>query len=214
MEDLLGCENMIYELMKPFVHYHDREDLFQAGAIGLKMAFDNYNESMDTKFPSYAYLWIKGEILRYVNKDKTIPISKEVLREQKRIEVTRDILRQKLLREPTVLEISLILEKEESEVLMIMEQVSRSQSQSLDERSEDEAELYNSVGMIDKGMNEDILDLRMGIDSLDETERKLIHSRYYQDLSQSEASEQLGMSQATLSRKEKQVLQKLKVKIG
>ena len=212
-EQLLECEDMIYHLIKPFSHHYDKEDLYQAGILGLQMAYHKYDESMNAKFSTHAYWWIRGEILKYVNMDKTIPVSKEVLKMSKLIEHTRDRLRQTLLREPTTLEISLILEKEEEDILDVIEQASRAQPISLDETLDSSADLYQSIGAKEKRMEDEIIDLQMGIEHLDKSEQELIYSRYYHDLSQKETSEKLGISQATLSRKEGKILQKLKTKI-
>ena len=109
---------------------------------------------------------------------------------------------QKLGREPTNLEISLFLEVDESLVEDAI--LATSDVDSLD----DSYEKYKSYD--DISMNPDILDLHLGLEKLSEDERKLIIARYYKDLTQSEVSSVLGMSQVQVSRKEAKILQKLR----
>ena len=73
--------------------------------------------------------------------------------------------------------------------------------------------LYQSIKVEDKEINPNILDLRESIKNLNDEERKLIYSRYYCDLTQSETSREMGMSQVQVSRKETKILQKLKTKL-
>ena len=81
---------------------------------------------------------------------------------------------------------------------------------SLDFAFEEDISLYNSIKTFDKGMNDDILDLRTAISYLNDDEKQLLLVRYYQDMTQTEASKQLGMSQVQVSRKEGKILEKLK----
>ena len=75
---------------------------------------------------------------------------------------------------------------------------------------EDGCELYSSIGMTDKGLSPDILDLKEQIMKLPSEERNLILARYYEEMTQSEASRELGISQVQVSRKEGKILEKLR----
>jgi RNA polymerase sporulation-specific sigma factor len=177
--------------------------------IGLINASKNFNEEIGVKFSTYAYTYILGEVTKYMREDRKIKVSRDVVKLKKSITKTKDYLRQKLLREPTNLEISLILEIDEekiSEIEMITSEV-----KSLDySYTDDDINLYHSIKIEDKDTNCSILDLRKSIQNLSDDEKKLIYSRYYCDLTQRETSEELGISQVQVSRKETKILQKLK----
>ena len=77
MEDELSSlifqnKNLIYSIVHHFNNGAEIDDLFQIGCIGLIKAYQNYNESMNTKFTTYAYPYIFGEISKYVRENKGI----------------------------------------------------------------------------------------------------------------------------------------------
>ena len=80
--------------------------------IGLVKALKNYKKNNTTKFSTYAYIWIKGEILEYIRCDRNIKISKELLSLSKEITIASEILRNKFNREPSISEIAFFLEKD------------------------------------------------------------------------------------------------------
>ena len=109
---------------------------------------------------------------------------------------------QKLGREPSNLEIALFLEVDEKivdEAIISNEEVSSME------------EVYN-IGKYDN-TSVDVLDLKNELNKLNEDEKKLILSRYYNDMTQSEVSKELGISQVQVSRNETKILQKLKTSL-
>ena len=117
---------------------------------------------------------------------------------------------QRLGREPTTTELSLFLEIDEEKIEEA--RVAALDVKSLD-YSVDEAlpEFYNSVASYDKETSPEILDLRRELSRLSDEEKNLIVARYYEDMTQSEASRELGISQVQVSRKEGKILEKLRV---
>ena len=113
MEKILEYEKLVNSVASKYSNFSNYEDLKQQGMIGLIKAVDNYKKDNNTKFSTYAYLWIKGEILEYLRCDKNIKISKELLSLSKEITICTEILRQKLNKEPSIKEIALYLEKDE-----------------------------------------------------------------------------------------------------
>ena len=79
---------------------------------------------------------------------------------------------------------------------------------------DNDTNLYNKIALIEKGYDVGILDLKSAINSLEESEKGLITSRYYEDLTQKETAELLGISQVQVSRKESKILQKIKEKVA
>lgn len=212
MDDLLDYESLVYSIINKYKGYFEQDDLYQVGMMGLIQAYKNFNDSFNIKFSSYAYYYINGEVLKYMREAKTIRVSKDVIKLNRSIEKTKDVMRQKLGREPTITEISLFLEEDEEKIrdAVLATQEVKSLDFTYDEES---SELYNSIKIIDHGMNDDILDLRDEITKLNPEERNIILARYYEEMTQSEASKELGISQVQVSRKEGKILEKLKQRL-
>ena len=109
-EQINEYSNLIYSITKFFPNYKNKEDLYQAGYIGLLTAYQNYDENMNTKFSSYAYLYILGEMKKQIREDKTIKISRNITKLYLQLEKAKLLLTQKLMREPSIDEISSFLE--------------------------------------------------------------------------------------------------------
>lgn len=208
MDNILEYENLIYKMISQYKSF-DKEDLYQVAMMGLMKAQKNYKESENTKFSTYAYYYILGEINNYITASNPVKVSRDLLRLNKSLEQAKDVMRQRLKREPTTEELSIFLE----EPLEKIEEASLAtrQVESLDYAYEEEnMDLYNSIGTEELGMNDEILDLKNAISSLPQEEQQLIIARYFNDLTQQETSETLGMSQVQVSRKETKILEKLK----
>ncbi len=212
VEEIINNEKLVYSIINKYNGYFDKEDLYQVGMIGLINASKNYNKDLGVKFSTYAYTYIFGEVNKYIRENNNLKIGKDVIKLKKSIEKTKDLLRQKLSREPTTLELSLILEIDEKKIEEI-EQIKQN-TKSLDYKNEEETnDLYNSVIVEDKETKPEILDLRKEIELLKMEEKKLIYSRYYVDMTQSETSKELGISQVQVHRKEAKILKKLKQRL-
>ncbi len=211
--DLQEYEGRIVAYANKFRYYYDMDDLIQVGRIGLLNALDHYDPSQNTKFSSYAFLYIKGEILKYVRENKNIKISKELSSLVKPIEQAREILRQRLQKEPTIDEVSHFLEIDRSviEEVMLSQEFVRSLDYALNEDDEGkEMNLYHTLAYEEVGYDADVLDLKQAVEDLDEEERKLISCRYFEDMTQSETSKVLGVNQVKVSREETKILKKLR----
>lgn len=211
--DLQEYEGRIVAYASKFRYYYDMDDLIQVGRIGLLNALDHYDPSQNTKFSSYAFLYIKGEILKYVRENKNIKISKELSSLVKPIERAREVLRQRLQKEPTIDEVSHFLEIDRSviEEVMLSQEFVRSLDYVLNEDDEGkEMNLYHTLAYEEVGYDADVLDLKQAVEDLDEEERKLISCRYFEDMTQSETSKVLGVNQVKVSREETKILKKLR----
>lgn len=211
--DLQEYEGRIVAYASKFRYYYDMDDLIQVGRIGLLNALDHYDPSQNTKFSSYAFLYIKGEILKYVRENKNIKISKELSSLVKPIERAREVLRQRLQKEPTIDEVSHFLEIDRSviEEVMLSQEFVRSLDYALNEDDEGkEMNLYHTLAYEEVGYDADVLDLKQAVKDLDEEERKLISCRYFEDMTQSETSKVLGVNQVKVSREETKILKKLR----
>lgn len=207
------CERMILYHANKFRRYYELDDLIQVGNIGLEEAKRKYDPSYGAKLSTFAFPYIKGAIYRYIRNDRLIKCGKNYEKVISIIEKAREFLRQKLMREPTLEELSVFSEIETSliEEAMMSQELVRSLDYIMNEDDDGKSmQLYDAVPYVEKGYQEDILDLKIALDHLSEEERKLIQYRYYQDMTQQEISEKLGVNQVKISRQEGKVLEKLK----
>ncbi len=213
MENILKYEKLVSSVASKYSYYSNFEDLRQVGMIGLLKAIEKYQPNSETKFSTYALFWIRGEILDYLRKDKNIKISKETIALSKEIDLCSDMLRQKLGREPSIKEISFCLEKDEASIVDAIYSKEFVLSSDYIINQDDEGKdvsLYDTIPYYESGYDADILDLHVALDNLEENERKIIQLRYYQGMTQSEVSKELGTNQVNVSRNESKILQKLK----
>ena len=212
-EEALKYVGLVRSITSKYSFRSDYDDLFQAGMLGLQTALQKYDSSKETDFTDYAYLWIKGEVLKAVNNDYQVHIPSDIYKLSKDIKETREYLSQNLGREPTTSEIAYFLEIDEEKVVSVMNAIKSPYS--LDNNYlDDDYNLYNKIALIEKGYDVGVLDLKEAIMGLEESERVLITSRYYQDMTQKETAESLGLSQVQVSRKESRILEKLKSKVA
>lgn len=203
MEDVLDYEGLIYSIIGKYTRRFDREDLYQVGMIGLMDAYRHYDASFDTKFSSFAYYYILGEVRKYIRESSSLKVSKSLIELNARILKTREVMTQKLGREPTDEEISLVLDVPME--WMQEAKLANDEVESIDDE-------FDSIGSCDETSAE-LLDLKEELRRLPEEERKIIIARYYDDLTQKETSDILGMSQVQVSRKESKILQKLRTRL-
>lgn len=211
-ELILENQKLVYSIINTyFPNYQNKSDLFQVGCMGLIKASDKYKEEYNTKFSSYAYMFILGEMKKYVREDKGIKLSYDLQKLGYKIEKLRLMLYQKLMREPTTYEISEILGIEEEQVIEALSIPTNIQS--LDEPINENGKsisLYDYVSVGDTQDINELIDLKRELAQLSQEERMIIESRYMKDMTQSEAAKILGMSQVQVSRNEKKVLIKLR----
>ena len=186
----------------------DKQDLIQVGVIGLLKAYQNFKDTKMAKFSTYAYPYIFGEMYTFVNGNKNIKVSKDILKIYKLVERTRYDLAQKQGYLPTTEEVALFLELDPG---IVYEAVTSAQAMiSLD----DEANELNLHEVIPDKKTTNI-DLKLDLDDsfkvLSAEEQEIIKSRYYEDLTQSEVARKLNMTQVMVSRYEKKSLEKMRV---
>lgn len=203
---IIENEKFIYKIASKFYNI-DSDDLYQCGVIGLIKAVKNFKDKNKTKFSTYAYDYIFGEMYNYMTKRKNIKINKESLKLYKKICNVKDYLTQKLSREPSITEISLFLEVEESIVSDII--LSAESIISIDEEKEG-LSLHESISNPKLDIDDTYIDIMDSLNKLDDSEKEIIKYRYYKDLTQSETAKKLNMTQVMVSRYEKRSLEKMR----
>ena len=199
-------EPLIYKVAKNFYNV-ELCDLYQAGSLGLIKAYRNYKENVGKNFINFAYMYIYGEMFEFVNNSQTIKLNKEYLRLSKSIKKAITMLQEELGRTPTTTELSTFLEIDEETIINILNITK--ESVSLDDKITDDGSSY--IDTIGKTMDLDsqIL-INDSLETLSDLERKVVLSRYFEDLTQSETASLLGISQVKVSRIEKKGKAKIK----
>ena len=207
MDDLLikDFEPLIKSISCKFYGI-DKEDLIQAGKVGLINAYKHFDKSSNTKFSTYAYTYIYGEMYNLLLNDKAIKTNKDIIKLVKLIDKTKNYLEQKYEREISLDEIAKYLEMDVT--LLENALLTTNTILSLDKENEENDNLYNMYKYDDN--NDTLLDIKDSINNLDECEQDIIKCRYFNDLTQSETAKILGLSQLKVSRYEQKSLKKLK----
>lgn len=210
-EVITSTSGMIYMIINKYFKGYDREDLYQVGVIGVIKAYDNYKKDHNTKFSTYAYTYIYGEIYTYINNLRGIKLTRENYSLYKKINEAQNVLRQKLMKEPSIYELSAFLELD----YRLVENIITSM-QSIDSlervitNSDKDLLLSDTVSDNKDYYNIDLLLLNEEINNLPEPWKEVIRLRYFEDKTQSEVAKMLGMNQVEISRGESKVLKKIR----
>lgn len=206
---------LIWNVVRRFMgRGYETEDLYQIGAIGLIRAIDKFDFEYEVKFSTYAVPLISGEIKRFLRDDGMIKVSRTLKENQWKIKRTMESLQKEKGREPTVEEISEELSMEPEEIMLCMEAVVEVESmeQSIYGTDGKEISLKDRVASV-KNEQEELMNrlfLQQLLDTLDERDRMLITLRYYENKTQNQVAELLGISQVQVSRLEKKILRRMK----
>ena len=206
-EVILENSNLIYSIASHFGNNQDMDDLFQAGCIGMMEAYKKFDASRGVKFTTFAYPYILGRISEYARENHAIKLSKDMMRARKKIDKAKLYLTQEFMREPTNEELSEYLNIPLENLNMLMNY--KGEGVSLDETYLDDLSLYDVIAAKEADYNT-LVFLKQEIDSLGEPERTIMYERYFEDMTQSEIANNLGLSQVDVSRREKKVLVKLR----
>lgn len=201
-------EGLIYKIINKYKNYFEIEDLYQVAVMGLIKAYNNYKNSYNTKFTSYAYPYILGEVIKYINEFRSVKVNRQSKILYLKILKAKELLSQKLMKNPTIDELSLFLEIDEKTIDETI--IANSTIESLDKIisiDDKNLELYDKLGYYDETIEN--YSIKSEVEKLSPEERQIIEARFYNDLSQRETGKVLGMYQVEVSRKEKKILKKL-----
>ena len=218
-ELIYGNLRLVLSIIQRFTGRRENlDDLFQVGCIGLVKAVDNFNTELEVKFSTYAVPMIIGEIRRYLRDNNSIRISRSVRDlAYKALQAREELIREKQS-EPTVDEIAARLGEKTEAVVRAMEAIVEPISlyePVFNEGSGDSVYVIDQVsdaGSSEERWLENIV-LREAMLDLSEREQKIIRLRYYMNKTQMEIAEEIGISQAQVSRLEKGALNHMRAKI-
>lgn len=214
-ELISGNLRLVLSIIQRFTNRKENmDDLFQVGCIGLVKAVDNFNVEMDVKFSTYAVPMIIGEIRRYLRDNNAIRISRSVRDLAYRAMQVREELIAQKESEPTVDEIAAKLGEKREAVLHAMEAIVEPISLYEPVTNEGGDSLYLMDQLADtSGGDEAWLEnivLLEAMKVLNEREKKIINLRFYRNKTQMEIADEIGISQAQVSRLEKGALEKMR----
>lgn len=212
-ELIIENERLIYNIINKYKNYFELEDLYQVAVMGILKAYKKYDKTYNAKFTTYAYPYILGEVIKYINEFRNIKINKNSKLLYSKILKAKETLSQKIMKEPTNYELSLFLELDESLIDEVINE--NTKIESLDRiiyEENNNFDLYEKIGFNDKTI--DNYSLIYELEKLPSDEKQIIRARYYEDLSQKEIANILGTYQVEVSRKEQKILKKLKNNIN
>lgn len=190
------------------------DDLFQVGCVGLIKAIDNFNLDMDVRFSTYAVPMIIGELRRYQRDNSAIRISRSVRDLAYRALGVKEEIAQKECREATISEIAKRLEVSERQVGEAMEAIVEPMSIFDSVYGDGEDKMYVIDKLADESETGDdwieSMALKDAMAKLSKKEMNIIKLRFYKCKTQMEIADEIGISQAQVSRIEKGAIDKLR----
>ncbi len=190
------------------------DDLFQVGCIGLIKAIDNFNLEMDVRFSTYAVPMIIGEIRRYQRDNNAVRVSRGMRDLAYRALQTKEEISRTEQREATISEIATRLEVSEKAVSEAMEAIVEPISLFDSVYGDGDDTVYVIDKLSDENESDESwvesISLREAMKKLSPRELNIVERRFYKGRTQMEIAEEIGISQAQVSRLEKGAIEKLR----
>ncbi|NLW08081.1 MAG: RNA polymerase sporulation sigma factor SigG [Clostridia bacterium] len=190
------------------------DDLFQVGCIGLMKAIDNFDLGQNVKFSTYAVPMIIGEIRRYLRDNNPIRVSRSLRDVAYKALQVRDALVNKLAREPSITEIAQELDLPQEEVIFALDAIQEPVSlfEPIYNDGGDPIFVMDQIGD-EKNQDGNWLEniaIKEALNKLNPRERLILSLRFFEGKTQMEVAEEIGISQAQVSRLEKAALQQMR----
>ena len=190
------------------------DDLFQIGCIGLMKGIDNFDITMNVRLSTYCVPMIIGEIRRYLRDNNPIRVSRSLRDTAYKALQTRDKLVYELGRDPHVSEIAGQMEAREADVVFALEAIQDPVSLHEPVYQDGGDAIYVLDQVRDDRVNENDwvrdLSIRQAMDRLADRERNIVRQRFFFGKTQMEVADEIGISQAQVSRLEKAALGQMK----
>lgn len=217
--DTMVKENMglIWSIVRRFNNRgYELEDLFQIGSIGLMKAIDKFDTSFEVKFSTYAVPMITGEIKRFLRDDGLIKVSRSIKENGAKIKQARERLQAERGRDITLQELSEETGMERAEIVMALEANGEVESIYKTYAPENGKETCLADRLPQEKDSHEVLINHMLLEQLlkelKQEERQLIQMRYFEECTQMQVAEKLGISQVQVSRMEKKILLSMRKK--
>lgn len=195
-------------------HAEKADDMFQVGCVGLLKAIDNFDDTLNVRFSTYAVPMIVGEIRRYLRDNNSVRVSRSIRDIAYKALQAKERFIKENNSEPSLEQIALMLELPLSEVTFALDAISETVSLSEPVYSDGNEQVRIMDQISDeKNCDEEIMEklsLNDAIKNLSDREKEILLMRYYVGKTQMEVSEEVGISQAQVSRLEKNALRLIK----
>lgn len=212
----INCNlRLVLSIVQRYVSRCDNlDDLFQIGCVGLIKAVDNFNPSFGVCFSTYAVPMIDGEIRRFLRESNSLRVSRGIRDVAYQALQTRDRLEQNSDNDVTVDEIAREMNLPVFRVIYCLDAISDPVSLSEAVYSDEEDSLSLQDHLADERCSENLwadnVTLFDALNSLEEKERNVLMKRYFEGKTQVEVSQEIGLSQAQVSRLEKNAMCRLR----
>lgn len=210
-----GNLRLVLSVIKRFSNSNENaDDLFQIGCVGLMKAIDNFDTTLNVKFSTYAVPMIIGEIRRYLRDNNSIRVSRSLRDTAYKAIYARENYMKTHLKEPTLNEIAEETGIEKEEIVYALDAIQSPVSLYEPVYTEGGDTLYVMDQISDKKSKEENwvedLSLKEALNRLDKRERKIVEMRFYEGRTQMEVAQEIGISQAQVSRLEKHALKNMR----
>ena len=210
-----GNLRLVLSVIKRFSQSNENvDDLFQIGCIGLIKAIDNFNPSLEVKFSTYAVPMIMGEIRRFLRDNNAIRVSRSLKDTAYKAIYARENLTRLHSKEPTIVEIAAEIGIPKEDIVYALDAIQNPMSLYEPVYTEGGDTLYVMDQISDKRNKEDRwvekLSLQAAMDRLGKREKYIIRLRFFEGKTQMEVAEEIGISQAQVSRLEKNALRAMR----
>ncbi|MBQ8281503.1 MAG: RNA polymerase sporulation sigma factor SigG [Lachnospiraceae bacterium] len=212
---IVGNLRLVLSLIQRFQSINENvDDLFQIGCIGLIKAMDNFDLEQGVKFSTYAVPMILGEVRRYLRDNNSIRVSRSLKDIAYRAIYISEAIKRKTDKEPSIEELAKEMDVPAADIANALEAIQTPVSLYEPVYSDGGDTLYIMDQISDKKNREENwvehISLREAIDKLDSRENTIINMRFFQGLTQMEVAKEVGISQAQVSRLEKNALKFMK----
>ena len=190
------------------------DDLFQVGCIGLMKSIDNFDTTLGVRFSTYAVPMIIGEIRRYLRDNSAIRVSRSMRDTAYKVLQAKEAYLAKHQKEPTVDEIARILDIKREDVVFALDAILEPVSL-YEPIYSDSGDTVCVMDQVKDSKNTDEMwleriALKEAVSRLTPREQKILSMRFYHSKTQMEVSEEIGISQAQVSRLEKNALRQIR----
>lgn len=210
-----GNLRLVLSIIQRFSNSNENaDDLFQVGCIGLMKAIDNFNDNLDVQFSTYACPMIIGEVRRYLRDNNSIRVSRSLRDMAYKAIYAKDILTKELDRDPTLDEIAERVEMKKEDIVHALDAIASPVSLYEPVYQEGGDTLYIMDQVKDKKNREENwveeISLREAMKRLSNRENEIIRLRFFEGRTQTEVADEISISQAQVSRLEKNALKNMK----
>lgn len=214
-EYIKGNLRLVLSVIKRFSNSNENpDDLFQIGCIGLIKAINNFNTELNVKFSTYAVPMIIGEIRRYMRDNNSIRVSRSLRDTAYKAIYAKESYMKQHLKEPTVQEISEEIGISKEDIVFALDAIQAPMSLNEPIYNDGGDALYVMDQISDKKHKEENwiedLSLEAAMEHLGERERYIIQLRFFEGKTQMEVAKEIDISQAQVSRLEKNALRVMK----